>query len=584
MHLEHIELSKLVISPANMRVKHKKRDFADLIPSVRARGVLVPLLVRPNGEPDKYEIVAGRRRFLAASAVAEAGSAPTTVPCAIMEPGDDAAALEASLIENLARLDADEVTQWETFVRLMKEGRGVEDIAATFGLDERVVRRVLALGNLHPRIRALYRTEQIDVATVRHLTMATSAQQREWLALYDSNDSYAPTGRVLKEWLFGGSAIKTSVALFDLAEYTAPIIADLFDEHSNFADTALFWSLQTKAIEAKREAYQADGWEDVVVLEPGQFFESWKYEKRARTKGGRVYIVVSGQGEVEAREGFIPRGEAEKRDTSDGASPAPPRPELTAPLRRYVDLHRHAVVRARLLGHPSVALRMLLAHVISGSPLWSVRCETQRADKPETEQSVHASRAQAAFDQGRAAALEKLGLDRDGSSLVGARAIPSLDILFEALTNLTDEEVISLLPIVMGETLEAGSEAVDVIGSRLMIDPGELWAADEAFFALLRDRKALSAMLDEVAGPEVAQGNSDATGKVLKAILRDCLDGLNGRSKVEGWVPRWMRFPAASYLDPEAPAELAVTSETGVSDATSETVDQAEPQTTELSD
>src|SRR3546814_3563962 len=82
-------------------------------------------------------------------------------------PGDDADAIEASLIENMARLDPDEVTQWESFVRLVKEGRKVEDIAATFGLPDLAVKRVLALGNLLPRIRTMYAKEEIDRKSTR---------------------------------------------------------------------------------------------------------------------------------------------------------------------------------------------------------------------------------------------------------------------------------------------------------------------------------------------------------------------------------------------------------------------------------
>ncbi|CAH2398183.1 hypothetical protein MES5069_190147 [Mesorhizobium escarrei] len=51
-----------------------------------------------------------------------------------MEAGEDADALEASLIENVARLDPDGVSQWETFSRLIREGRTVPEIAGTFGL------------------------------------------------------------------------------------------------------------------------------------------------------------------------------------------------------------------------------------------------------------------------------------------------------------------------------------------------------------------------------------------------------------------------------------------------------------------
>ena len=63
------------------------------------------------------------------------------LPCAVTAAGDDAAALEASLIENIARLDPDEVTRWETFTRLVRKGRRPDDIATTFGLTDLQVRR-----------------------------------------------------------------------------------------------------------------------------------------------------------------------------------------------------------------------------------------------------------------------------------------------------------------------------------------------------------------------------------------------------------------------------------------------------------
>ena len=564
MQLEHIDLAQLTISRANMRAKHKN-DFADLIPSIRARHVFVPLIVRPNGEPGQYEIVAGRRRFLAACAVAQEGEGPSTVPCAVMETGDDAAALEISLLENVARLNADEVTQWETFARLTKEGRSVDEIAATFGITEQVVRRVLALGNLLPRIRTLYRKDLIDIGSVRQLTLATPAQQREWLALFDSPDSYAPTGRVLKEWLFGGSAIRTSAALFDLADYTAPIVADLFDEHSYFSDSTLFWTLQTKAIEAKREAYRAEGWSNVIVLTDGRSFDRWQHEKRSRAKGGRVYIAVRPHGAVEAHEGFMPRKEVDRLDRTEQPAMAATRPELTAPLRRYVDLHRHAAARACLLGSVAFAVRAMLAHAIAGSPLWSVRCEWQKAERPDTQLSVASSKAQSAFDERRKEALVLLGFDPE-RTLVNAVVHPPLAAILETLTGLSDDEVLELIPIMMGETLEAGSDAVDFIGRYLGVDTADFWQADDAFYALLRDRSVVRELLGEVAGQGVAEANADAPIKVLKAILSDCLEGRNGRSKTEGWVPRWLRFPSTTYreaqrsgiseeLEPPAPAK-----------------------------
>src|ERR1700676_4586189 len=111
-----------------------------------------------------------------------------------MEPGDYAAALESSLIENIARLDPDEMSQYETFVRLTKEGRSVVEIATTFGITERMVNQRLALGNLLPKIRDAYRNEEIDAETIRHLTLASKAQQKEWLTLFGDPATHPARG------------------------------------------------------------------------------------------------------------------------------------------------------------------------------------------------------------------------------------------------------------------------------------------------------------------------------------------------------------------------------------------------------
>jgi len=230
MKLEFIDIGNIDNSAVNMRHGKKAPDVSDILPTVRKRGIIVPVILRPGAAEGRFELVAGRRRVYAARiAQADEGADPELgrVPSAIMEAGDDAAALEASLIENLARLDPDEVTQWETFTRLVKEGREVDDIAATFGLPDLTISRVLALGNLLPRIRQIYRDEKIDRTTVRHLTLASKSQQKAWLALYDDPDNYTPTGHQLKAWLFGGQSIAAKVALFDIATYAGATVADL---------------------------------------------------------------------------------------------------------------------------------------------------------------------------------------------------------------------------------------------------------------------------------------------------------------------------------------------------------------------
>lgn len=577
MKLDHIALAWLTISPLNMRAK-RAPDLTNILPSIRARGVLVPLIVRPVGDAgEAYEIVAGKRRYLAARLVAEETGEAPALPCAIMEAGDDAAALEASLIENFARLAPDEVTQWESFVRLVKEGQSVEDIAATFGITERLVTRILALGNLVPRIRALYRQEKVDAATVRHLTMATKAQQKDWLALFDSPDAYAPTGQSLKTWLCGGELIATKAALFELALYTAPIVSDLFGEDSYFADPDLFWKLQREAVEAKREAYLEDGWTGVELIEAGHRFPHWEYEKRSRSRGGKVFILLSQRGEVEILEGLISRKEAAKQERSESGTKAE-RPEVTSSLRTYLDLHRHAAVRARLVDHPGAAFRLLVAHALTSAGHWTVQAEAQRSDNPATAESVETCACETLFDEKRRSVLALLELDPEAPTVVGIGRRSDPVALFHRLVELTDEEVMAVVAVVMGETLAAGTLLVDNLGFYLAIDMASLWQADEAFFELIRDKQVLTALIAEVAGSETAAANAGETGKAMKAIIRDCLAGDNGRQKVEAWVPRWLQFPEGSYRTPpasesEAEADDLQSDEAGETEAEEAEVD-----------
>lgn len=550
MELAHIPFDQLKVSPLNMRHARKAPDISDILPSIRARGVQQPLLVRKNGSG--YEIVAGRRRFFSLKTIAKEGGAIEPVPCAVMAEGDDAAALEASLIENVARLDPDEMARYETFARLVREGRSVEDIAATFGVTEIMVRRALALGNLLPDIREAFRQEEIDAQTIRLLTLASEAQQAEWLTLFCDPEQRAPRGWQLKQWLFGGE-IKPDTALFPLDSYTGEIVTDLFGEGGYFADTDQFWTLQNAAIAERREALIKAGWDDAIVLDCGEHFHSWDHVKTPKKDGGRVYVEVRSNGEVTFHEGFITRKEHDKRmrklaggdDADSGAQTA--RPELTAAAQNYVELHRHAAVRHALLGHQQLALRLMVAHAIAGSALWQTRPEPQRADKETTAQSLARSKAQAAYEAERSEILTLLGMPEDSPSVVRSNGDDHrVRQLFAALIKISDGDVMRVLTYVMAETLQSGTCVIEQIGCHLNVDMGVVWEPDDAFFELIRDKAAINAMLKHIGGTAVADGNVSATAKVQKKIVRDFLTG-EGREKKEGWLPRYMAFPFATY-------------------------------------
>ncbi len=548
MKLDFISRDKLFLDKANMRFGRKAPDVSDMLPTVRKRGIIQPLIVRPANDQG-FGIVAGRRRWTADGIVFAEGIDHGPLPCAILEDGDDAAAVEASMIENMARLDPDEVTQWEGFVRLIKEGQKPDEIGATFGLPEQTVRQVLALGNLLPRIRDLYRAEKIDAGTVRQLTMASKNQQKAWLALYDDADAYVPTGHQLRAWLFGGAAISVKVALFDLDAYPGQIVGNLFEEDRFFADADQFWTAQNAAIETRRAAFIEAGWADAVIVPPSEHFQYWEHERTPKRKGGRVYIAVTARGEVTFHEGYLTRKEARRASGGGEANAAKPtRPEVTSTMQTYIDLHRHAAVRAALTGHPGVALRLMVAHVITGSHLWSVRPEPQTARSDAVRESVETCPAEAAFDERRRAVLALLGFSPEEPTVTGGNGDPyGLTGLFLRLIDLPDPAVMEVIGIVMGETLAAGTAPVEAVGLQIGVDMARYWQADDAFFETLRDREVLTRIVAEVAGETIASTNASEKTKTMKTVIRDHLAGANGRPTVEDWVPRWMAFPPSSY-------------------------------------
>ncbi len=554
MQIDQIPLDRLSVSKANMRAGKKPPDVTDILPSIIKRGVISPLFVRPNCQQGHYDIIAGKRRYYASLEAARQGKEDITLPCISVGEGDDAEALEISMIENMLRQNPDAVTQWESYTRLVKEGRSVEDIAATFALTELQVKRILALGNLLPRIREAYRAEEIDAATIRHLTLASKAQQKAWLALFDDAECYAPRGNQLKAWLFGGASISVGTALFDVSMFSGQIVQNLFEEDGYFADADAFWAAQTAEIETRKANYLAEGWSDVQILPPHEHFASWEYEKTPKRKGGRVYVQCRDNGEVIFHEGYLSIKEARRVRTgegsggADGGAPKAARPELTTALNQYVDLHRHAAVRTELAARPHVALCVMVAHAICGSPLWSVRVQDQRTRNEAINESIETCAAETRFDEHRRAVLNVLGFDAEQPSVTAQDySHRSLLPIVTRLLDLPETTVLDVLAVVMAETLASGSELIEKLGLTLGVTMADYWQADQAFYDHLRDKEVATAVLAEVGGNAVAEANAKEKGKVIKGVIADCLTGENGRAKVEKWVPRWMAFPPSAY-------------------------------------
>ena len=193
---------------------------------------------------------------------------------------------------------------------------------------------------------------------------------------------------------------------------------------------------------------------------------------------------------------------------------------------------------------------MMVAHAIVGSHLWRIDVEKQRAASDAIAESVEVSASEAAFDTKRREVLALLGFDAEAPTVVGGYdGEHGVAGLFVGLTALSDEAVMSILPVVMGETLAVGSSEVDMLGQHLGTDMRTCWDDTVVLPELIRDKQLLTAIIAEVAGADVAEANAAATAKVQRGILVDCLTGNNGREKIDGWLPRWFTFPPSGYTD-----------------------------------
>lgn len=555
MKLDHLPLEQLKLSPLNVRAKGGK-EIADLLPSIRRLGILQPLLVRPNCEG--FEIIAGQRRFHALTSLANEGIAEP-VPCIIMEAGDDAIAIEASLTENIAHLPMDEIDQYKAFAALRGEGLDTAEIASRFGVTERLVNQRLAIAGIIEPVLNAYRREQIGSDTLQILTMATPRQQKAWWKLFKDADTYAPHGRQLKDWLFGGAQVPVANALFAEADYPGMIIGDLFGEERYFADAQSFWPLQNVAIAQAKDKYLASGWTEVVILDIGQHFPKWQHEKIGKKAGGRVFVEITHDGEVAFHEGWLSMKDA-RRKAKAGEGEAgeeeakPSRPELTKAMQNYLGLHKHAAVRTELLAAPSTALRLAVAHMIAGSSLWSVKPDALRPDSEAIGESVALAEANKGFAEERSRIAALLGIefaeDEAQPTISGGGTYrserPTLGEAFVSLMHMDDTTVLRVLTFLMAETLETCPGTITALGIVLATDMRTWWKPDQAFFDLMRDKEALNAMVREVASDMTADAHVASTAKVQKKIISDCLSG-EREAQVANWQPRYMAFPANGY-------------------------------------
>jgi ParB family chromosome partitioning protein len=266
-----IPLNKLTAWDGNVR-KTAGADtaLAELAASIAAHGLLQSLVVR-KGKRETYAVVAGGRRLAALQTLAESGQIATdhAVSCSVI--ADDADATEISLAENAVREQMHPADQFEAFRDLIDKGVSIADIAARFGVTDKVVEKRLKLARVSPVIIAAYRSGKLDLEQVMAFAISDDhkAQDKVFKALRNVGDNPRSIRRALTEGEIPAShkAVKF-VTLKAYEKAGGQIRRDLFardDEGVFILDQELLQTLAIAKLEKTAAGLRKEGWKWVEV-------------------------------------------------------------------------------------------------------------------------------------------------------------------------------------------------------------------------------------------------------------------------------------------------------------------------------
>jgi ParB family chromosome partitioning protein len=160
-----IGIDRIVPNPKQPRRTFVESELEELAESIRAKGVLQAILVRPDpSNADMFEIIAGERRWRAAR---RAGL--TMIPAVVREM-DDREVLEIAIIENVQRSDLNPVEEAEAYKALIDRfGRTQESVATQVGKSREHVSNTLRLLNLPDEVREHVREGRLTAGHARAL-------------------------------------------------------------------------------------------------------------------------------------------------------------------------------------------------------------------------------------------------------------------------------------------------------------------------------------------------------------------------------------------------------------------------------
>ena len=261
-----IPLNQLVPSTANVRKTGASLGLAELASSIEAHGLLQNLQVRPAA---KGRVAGGRRLAAMKILVKQKKLAKDfAVPCHVLFEAD---AHEISLAENVIRLAMHPADQFAAFQGLVEQGKGIEEIAARFGVSVAVVRQRLKLASVSPRLIEIYRQDEMTLDQLMAFALSDdhAAQEAAW---FDQPD-YQRRPAAIRASLTAAQveASDRRVRFVGLDTYLAAgggMNRDLFEtDHEGYlTDPVLLDRLVMERLEREAEALRAEGWKWVEAL------------------------------------------------------------------------------------------------------------------------------------------------------------------------------------------------------------------------------------------------------------------------------------------------------------------------------
>lgn len=259
-----IPLNRLAPWDGNVRRTGIHDGVDELAASIASHGLLQSLVVR-KGKRGKFEIIAGQRRYLALTKLANdrAIAKDFPVPCMVAEDALDAA--ELSLAENVVRAPMHPADQFEAFRGLINDGSTVTEVAARFGVPESLIAKRMKLGRLSPVILDAYRRDEIGLDEAQAFAVSDdhAAQERVFSDLPDWNRQAHTIRRLLTENEVSTDDKRVRFVGVDVYRAAGGAIRqDLFCEDGTgyIEDVALLDRLVAEKLKAVAAEVASEGW------------------------------------------------------------------------------------------------------------------------------------------------------------------------------------------------------------------------------------------------------------------------------------------------------------------------------------